>query len=101
MTVHYSRYGLNTYCGMPYFWEQIPADYPLHHVLQKCRAFRRLPPNIRELAGLAKRWFEKHDPNAEFSDIDRWYDKDGYELDFGSGKRLTDELDTGENSITS
>jgi hypothetical protein len=91
MTVHYSRYGLNTYRGMPYFQEQVPADYPQHPVLQKCRAFRRLPPNLRRLSELAKRWAKRHYPDADFNQIDLWYDDDGYELNPDTGERLTDQ----------
>jgi hypothetical protein len=58
----------------------------------KSRAFRRLPPNIQELAGLAKKWCARKYPHA--SDIDSWYDGEGYELNADTGVRLTDaEID--------
>lgn len=93
MTVHYSAYGLNTNCGSTYFQSQIPEDYPLHPTLQKCRAFRRLPLNLKELGLLANRWVARHDPDRR-GNIDQWYDSDGYELNPNTGERLTDaEID--------
>ena len=50
MSAHFDKYGLNTYYAMPYFHAHIPANYPLSVILQKCRAFRRLPPNLRKLS---------------------------------------------------
>lgn len=95
MTVHYSRFGLNTYCGVAYFGAHLPEDYPLHPVLQKSRAFRRLPPNLSQLAELAKHWSRHTVPPPQGSPdpfgIRNWYDDQGYELDFGTGRRLTDD----------
>jgi hypothetical protein len=90
MSIYYDKYDLNTYYGAPYFQAHIPADYPLHLVLQKSRAFRRLPPRLRELSVLAKRWVQHIDPIAN-DEQDQWYDDDGYELNPGTGRRLTDE----------
>ncbi len=92
MSVYYSKYDLNTYRVTPYFDAHIPADYPLARVLQKSRAFRRLPARLRELSALAKQWARRSYPDlADMSGIDRWYDDDGYELDPETGHRLTDE----------
>jgi hypothetical protein len=90
MSMHFDKCGLNTYYAMPYFQAHIPAGYPLSLVLQKCRAFRRLPPNIRKLSALAKQWAIRAYGHT-LGDIDRWYDDDGYELNPDTGKRLTDE----------
>jgi hypothetical protein len=54
MSAHFSKFGLNTYNATPYFRAHVPAGYPLGDVLVKGRAFRRLPPRLRELSGLAK-----------------------------------------------
>jgi hypothetical protein len=96
MTVHYSRFGLNTYCGVAYFRAHFPEDYPFHPVLQKSRAFRRLPPNLRQLAELSKSWSRRGtgpppQGSPDAFGIEGWYDDQGYELDHGSGRRLTDE----------
>lgn len=94
MSVYFSRFGLNSYYQTAYHSAHIPADYPLSLVLQKCRAFRRLPPRLRELAGLAKRWVRRAYPDSDFSEWDRWYSKDGRELDPNTGRALTDaEID--------
>ncbi len=93
MTAHYSKYSLNTYPGTSYFRAQLPKDYPLDRVLQKCRAFRRLPPNLRKLATLSKQYTIRNGQNI--SDIDEWYDAKGNELDPSTGRKLTDaEIDT-------
>jgi len=99
MSAHYSKFVLNTYAGTPYFQAHIPAGYPIYLVLQKSRAFRRLPRNIKQLAELAKRWALLHEPeDAGPRDIDRWYDDKGNELDPDTGRRLTDaEIDSGWN----
>ena len=90
---HYSKFALNTWQGTPYFQAFVPPAYPLHLVLQKARAFRRLPPNLRALAVNSRKWAEAHwgpDP-----DIARWYDAQRYELDPETGRRLTDvEIDS-------
>jgi hypothetical protein len=96
MSVYFSRFGLNTYYGTPYFQSQIPDGYPLSLVLQKCRAFRRLPKHLKELSVLAKYWAELHTPEDDLpasmkNDIGRWYDSDGNELDPDTGRKLTDE----------
>src|SRR5215475_10380898 len=93
MTAHYSKFDLNTHSVMPYFHAHVPKDYPLNRVLQKCRAFRRLPPNLRKLSGLAKKWAIRvyPPPENDFGGIEQWYDAEGYELEPGSGRRLTDE----------
>lgn len=94
MTIYYSKCELNTYRGAPYFEAHIPADYPLMIILQKCRAFRRLPPRLRELCALTKRWVKRTDlfPDANTpAAIDQYYDNEGYELNPNTGKRLTDE----------
>lgn len=91
MSQYYSKFLLNTYLATPYFQAHAPAGYPLTSVLLTCRAFRRLPPNLRHLSGLAKRWAAKNGHPAAGNGIDRWYDGEGYELDPGTGGRLTDE----------
>jgi hypothetical protein len=90
MSVYFSRFNLNTYSGTPYFQAHCPADYPLSRVLQKCRAFRRLPPNLRGLSALAKKWAAKHYPYV-VEEVGHWYDAAGNELDPGAGEPLTDE----------
>ncbi len=93
MSLHYSKFSLNTWCGTPYFLAQLPTDYPLGKVLLKCRAFRRLPPNLRELAAAAKQWAVARNPDA-LDYVGTWYDNAGYELDPDTGRRLTDaEID--------
>ena len=93
MSVHYSRFDLNTYCTTPYFQAHVPDGYPLSRVLQAYRSFRRLPPNLHELSRLAKRWARQTYPDADFGGIDRWYDAAGRELD-GADRRLSDaEID--------
>jgi hypothetical protein len=93
MSAHFSKFCLNTYQGTPYFAANVPDDYPLSLVLQKCRAFRRLPPNLRKLAALAKEWAAKHHPDL-VKEAEDWYDAAGNELDPGSGERLADgEID--------
>jgi hypothetical protein len=93
MSAHFSKYGLNTYYATPYFQAHIPVDYPLERVLMKSHAFRRLPPHLRKLAALAKKWAIRsyQDTPGGRRDIEQWYDADGYELDPGDGHRLTDE----------
>ena len=96
MSVHYSKYLLNTYAATPYFQAQIPADYPLDRVLIQSRAFHRLPPHLQELAGLAKGWACRSNPEKPggIDGIERWYDAEGYELNPATGQRLTDaEID--------
>ena len=90
MSIYFSNFGLNTYGNMPYFLAQIPDGYPLSLVLQKCRAFRRLPKHLQELSRLSKEWTQKHYPER-MAEIEPWYDEDGYELNPDTGKRLTDE----------
>lgn len=93
MTIHYSRYNLNTYRNTPYFNACVPDDYPITDVMMKCRAFRRLPPALRELSALAKEWFHLHTPPGSYleQEIKRWYDDDGNELNPDTGMALTDE----------
>lgn len=88
MSEHYSKFDLNTYRETPYFRAHVPPNYPVGPVLVKCRAFRRLPPNLRKLAELAKQWSVRNVGNLG---IDQWYDDDGYELDPSTKKRLTDK----------
>lgn len=93
MSVHFSKFALNTYSMFPYFLDQIPDGYPLSLVLQKCRAFRKLPPHVRELAALAKQWaIRKYPENpAGINAIELWYDNAGNELDRDTGHRLTNQ----------
>lgn len=92
MSAHFSKFSLNTYPGTPYFAALVPADYPLSRVLRKLHAFRRLPPNLKQLAVNSKRWAVANRIDA--AGIDEWYDAQGYELDPVTGKRLTDaEID--------
>ena len=63
-------------------------------MLQRCRAFNRLPPNLRELSAHSKRWAIYNDPNGSVAGIDGiedWYDEDGNELNPNAGTMLTDE----------
>ncbi len=91
MSGHYSKYGLNTCCQTPYFQDHLPKGYPIDTVLQKCRAFRRLPPHLKELSAKARVWLDRVNPTTnEDSGIDRWYDAEGYELNPGTGARLSD-----------
>ncbi len=89
MSAHYSKFGLNTYLGTPYFQAHLPEGYPIRETLENSRAFRRLPSNLRELSALAKQWWEKN--KDQDSEIGRWYDTDGYELNPHTEQRLTDE----------
>jgi hypothetical protein len=94
MSAHYSKFLLNTYAAMPYFQANVPAGYPLDRVLQKCRAFRRLPTNLKELSARAKEWATRTCPErfpAGIRDIEKWYDSDGNELDPDTGRKLTDK----------
>jgi hypothetical protein len=91
MSAHYDKCGLNTYRAGPYFQAHIPPDYPLGKVMMKCRAFRRLPPRLRELSELSKRWTQRVYPPSPFEGIEKWYDEEGYELNPSTGERLTDE----------
>jgi hypothetical protein len=94
MTIYFSKYKLDTYYPTAYFQAQLPEDYPVSLVLQKSRAFRRLPANLRRLSQLAGRWAKRHYPPDFFTDIGHWYDDQGYELNPTTGKRLTDaEID--------
>lgn len=100
MTVYFSKYKLDTYYPTSYFQAHLPEDYPTSLVLQKSRAFRRLPPNLKDLSHLARQWAERHYPSGFFTDIGKWYDNQGYELDPSTGKRLTDaEIDAQWDSL--
>lgn len=90
MSIHFSKFGLNTYQGTPYFRAYIPNDYPTSLVLQKSRSFRRLPPNLRELAEKSKEWFVRSGRELPVG-IEEWYDDEGNELDPSDGHVLTDE----------
>jgi len=90
MSEYYSRFGLNTYSGTPYFQSQMPDGYPINAVLQKLHTFRRLPPNFIQLAGLAKRWAARVQPSL-VEQTREYYDGQGFELDPATGHRLTDE----------
>jgi len=93
MSAHYSIWSLNSYHATPYFESHLPPGYPTGQVLQKCRAFRRLPPNLRQLAANAKRWANRVLP-GNWQGIAEWYDEQGYELNPTTGQRLTDaEID--------
>lgn len=91
MSIYYSKFSLNTYPGTPYFEAHVPEDYPLYPTLRKCRAFRRLPPRLRELAGLSKQWAEANGRLDGIEDIREWYDEEGNELDPDTGRPLTDQ----------
>jgi len=92
MSAHYSKYLLNTYAATPYFQAQMPKDYPLYKVLRKSKTFHNLPPQLKNLAALAKEWAirntEPPSP-AGWIGIEKWYDKQGYELDPATGQRLS------------
>lgn len=92
MSIYFSQFMLNTYSSTSYFEAHAPEGYPLSLVLQKCRAFRRLPPNLRELSARSKKWATS---TPGFTDrlpsVEGWYDDDGYELNPDTGARLTDE----------
>src|SRR5262245_53525282 len=89
MSIYYDKFGLNTYWNTPYFRAHIPADYPINGVLLRSRAFRRLPPRLRELSGLAKQWRTRK--WGGIPNVEEWYDDEGYELNPVTGVRLTDE----------
>lgn len=89
MSIYYSKYFLNTYSVTPYFRSQVPENYQLNLTLQKCRAFRRLPPRLRDLSALAKQWAERNAPDL-IAYVKDWYDEEGYELNPDTRKRLTD-----------
>lgn len=89
MSIYFSRYSLNVYPQTPYFTAHLPQDYPLSAVLMKSRAFRRLPPNLRRLGELSKRWAVAN--GWDRGDIDEWYDSTGNELDPETGLPLTDD----------
>ena len=90
MSKYLSRYALNTYRDTAYFMAQVPPDYPLGMVVSQARGFRWLPPNLKRLSALAKRWaWRKHEGFAG-PEIDKFYDRQGYELDPETGVRLTD-----------
>lgn len=92
MSAYYSKFSLNSYAGTPYFQAHVPEGFPVYLLLQKARAFRRLPPNLKTLARNSRRWAELHD--AVPGSIAEWYDAQGYELDPNDGHRLTDaEID--------
>lgn len=106
MSIYYSRFNLNLHPRTPYFQAHLPPGYALDQVMLACKSYRRLPPNLRALSELSKRWGMAHwgwsgDPNGS----DGWYDKDGYELDPNTGKRLSDAendaLWTGQPSLDS
>jgi len=92
MSVYYSKWLLNTYRTMPYFRACLPEGYPLDRVLRKCRAFRKLPRHLRELAAKSKAWAMRKHPQfpAGIQDIERWYDSAGYELNPATGAKLTE-----------
>lgn len=89
MSAHYSKYSLNTYCSTPYFQSQVPEDYPTNLVLQACRAFRNIPPNLKELAALSKQWARRKNPPDGIVGIDDWYSEGGRELNPDTGKKLS------------
>ncbi len=92
MSIYYSKWGLGTYYVTPYFQACLPKGYPLGRVLQSARAFHRLPPNLRQLSALAKRWAQrKYGHPAGILGMEDYYDKEGHELDPGTGRRLTDQ----------
>lgn len=92
MSIHYSRWNLNTYSVTPYFLAHVPEDYPLNMVLMKTKVFRRLPPRLKELSKLAKEWAIKNWPHpAGIMGIEEWYDDEGYELSPDTGARLSKE----------
>lgn len=101
MSYHYSKYKLNTYSTTPYFAAHVPEDYPVEAVLIRSRAHRRLPPRLRKLAALAKRWAVKNYPHpAGIRGIEEVYDEEGYELNPVTKERLTDEeIDAEWNSL--
>lgn len=98
MSVYFSKVDLNTYRTTSYFRAHIPDNYPINLVLQKCRAFRRLPPNLRHLSAMAKRWTLKNYPDT-VRGVSEWYDDEGYEIEPGTTRRLTDaEIDAQWNN---
>ena len=88
MSLHYSKFALNSYAWTPYFQAVVPPDFPTAAVLRASKMFRDLPPRLREVAVNSKKWAVRH--GYDTSGIDRWYDSDGYELDPDTGARLTD-----------
>ncbi len=96
MSIYYSRFALNTCAGSEYFQAHLPKNYPLYPILRKSRAFRRLPPTLRELAANAARWEAlQHPEHARGTPgIEDWYNLNGEEVDPDTGRPLTDaEID--------
>ncbi len=93
MSIYYSRYDLNTYLAMPYFRAHVPDGFPINGVMIKSRSFRKLPPRIRKLAALAKKWACRINPDIPegWVGIEQYYDPTGHELDPETGVPLTDE----------
>ena len=90
---HYSKYKLNTYSTTPYFEAHVPEDYPLSDVMLASRRFHDLPPRLRELSALAKRWAVRNYPYpAGIQGIEEYYDDQGYELDTRTGERMSDAV---------
>lgn len=95
MSIYYDKFYLNTYANTPYFQGHIPEGYPLYLVLQKSRAFRRLPDGLKELAARAKQWASQRPEYADWmQQSELYYDEEGNELDPRTGNKLTDaEID--------
>lgn len=92
MSAHYSKFYLNVHRTSPYFHAHLPPDYPLDKVIMACRAYRRLPPNLRELSELSAKWKQRvWGTSTDENTVDGWYDEDGSELNPSTGKKLTDK----------
>lgn len=89
MSAHFSRYNLNTYCHSPYFRACLPAGYPTGAAMIAARRHRALPPNLRELSSLAKRYELRAHGEDAYKFMGDAYDDDGYELAIGTSRRLT------------
>jgi hypothetical protein len=88
MSIYYSAAQLNTFWGTPYFQAHIPKNYPIYLICQKARAFRRLPPNVKELSKFARHWVMR---KQGVSGVEGLYDSNGFELNPGTGQALTDQ----------
>ena len=90
VSAHFSKYLLNSFAATAYFEAHCPPDYPVSRVLIASRAFRNLSPRLRELALLSNVWLQRQPGGADvMEEMSRWYDAEGYELDPGSGRRLS------------
>ena len=90
MSAHFSKFLLNSFAATAYFQAHCPSAYPVSRVLIESRAFRNLPPRLRELARLSKAWLRRQAGAEVFlEEASQWYDAEGDELDPDTGRRLS------------